>query len=166
MSDVAVTKQGGAQFATVYSAWRRLLRMYPASGRVQHQLIGHAFAGTAKAAFLMISSEPKYADKTLKALWKVMAKQLYNYTMVRAQSGALLVVSSTLERRSRICWSVCRILPSVCRSWRAGRAMQFCCNVSLCSARRVAGCYALLTMRPLSISCAENCVVISCGKVD
>jgi hypothetical protein len=38
MSDVAVTKQGGAQFVTAYSAWRRLLRMYPASGRVQHQL--------------------------------------------------------------------------------------------------------------------------------
>jgi hypothetical protein len=27
-------------------------------------------------------------------------------------------------------------------------------------------CYALLRMRPLSISCAEGCVVISCGKVD
>jgi hypothetical protein len=27
-------------------------------------------------------------------------------------------------------------------------------------------CYALLTMIPLSISCAEGFVVISCGKVD
>jgi hypothetical protein len=27
-------------------------------------------------------------------------------------------------------------------------------------------CYALLRMRPLSISCAECSVVISCGKVD
>jgi hypothetical protein len=27
-------------------------------------------------------------------------------------------------------------------------------------------CYALLRMRPLSISCAECFVVISCGKVD
>jgi hypothetical protein len=27
-------------------------------------------------------------------------------------------------------------------------------------------CYALLEMRPLSISCAEGFVVISCGKVD
>jgi hypothetical protein len=27
-------------------------------------------------------------------------------------------------------------------------------------------CYAMLRMRPLSISCAESCVVISCGKVD
>jgi hypothetical protein len=27
-------------------------------------------------------------------------------------------------------------------------------------------CYELLKMRPLSISCAEGCVVISCGKVD
>jgi hypothetical protein len=27
-------------------------------------------------------------------------------------------------------------------------------------------CYALLRMRPLSKSCAEGCVVISCGKVD
>jgi hypothetical protein len=27
-------------------------------------------------------------------------------------------------------------------------------------------CYALLRMRSLSISCAESCVVISCGKVD
>jgi hypothetical protein len=27
-------------------------------------------------------------------------------------------------------------------------------------------CYALLRMRPLSISWAESCVAISCGKVD
>jgi hypothetical protein len=27
-------------------------------------------------------------------------------------------------------------------------------------------CYALLRMRPLSISCAEGCVVVSCGKDD
>jgi hypothetical protein len=27
-------------------------------------------------------------------------------------------------------------------------------------------CYALLRMRPLSISCAESCVVIFCGKID
>jgi hypothetical protein len=27
-------------------------------------------------------------------------------------------------------------------------------------------CYALLRIRPLSISCAEDFVVISCGKVD
>jgi hypothetical protein len=27
-------------------------------------------------------------------------------------------------------------------------------------------CYALLRMRPLSISCAEDFVVVSCGKVD
>jgi hypothetical protein len=27
-------------------------------------------------------------------------------------------------------------------------------------------CYALLRMRPLSISCAEGFVVVSCGKVD
>jgi hypothetical protein len=43
----------------------------------------------------------------------------------------------------------------------------------LCSGKRdvalillVQWCYALLRMRPLSISCAEGCVVIFCGKVD
>jgi hypothetical protein len=35
--------------------------------------------------------------------------------------------------------------------------------VPRCLANR---CYALLRMRPLSISCAEGCVEISCGKVD
>jgi hypothetical protein len=52
MSAVAVKKRGDAQFATAYSAWRWLLRMYPVSERVQHQLIGYAFSGTAKASFL------------------------------------------------------------------------------------------------------------------
>jgi hypothetical protein len=61
-SAVAVKKRGGAQFPTAYSAWRRLLRMYPVSERVQHQLICYAFAGIAKALFLKISSEPKNAD--------------------------------------------------------------------------------------------------------
>jgi hypothetical protein len=32
--------------------------------------------------------------------------------------------------------------------------------------RHFADCYALLRMRPLSISCAECSVVISCGNVD
>jgi hypothetical protein len=88
MSAVAVTKRGDAQFATAYSAWRRLLRMYPVSERVQHQLICHAFAGTAKASFFKIPSEPKHSDATPEALWKVMATKLYNYTMVRSQRGA------------------------------------------------------------------------------
>jgi hypothetical protein len=52
--------------------------MYPVSERVQHQLIGYAFAGTAKALFLKISSESKHADATPEALWKLMAKKLYN----------------------------------------------------------------------------------------
>jgi hypothetical protein len=87
MSAVAV-KRGDARFATAHSAWRRLLCMYPVFERVQHQLTGYAFAGTAKASFLKISSEPKHADATSEALWKVMAKQLYNDTMVRSQRGA------------------------------------------------------------------------------
>jgi hypothetical protein len=58
------------------------------SERVQPQLIGYAFAGTAKASFLKISSEPKYADATPEALWKVMAMQLYNDTMLRSQRDA------------------------------------------------------------------------------
>jgi hypothetical protein len=58
------------------------------SERVQHQLIGYVFSGTAKAAFLNVSSEPKHADATPETLWKVMAKQLYNETMVRSQRGA------------------------------------------------------------------------------
>jgi hypothetical protein len=62
--------------------------MYPASERVQNQLIGYAFAGTANDSFLKISSEPKHDDATLKALWKLMAKQLYNDTMMRSQPGA------------------------------------------------------------------------------
>jgi hypothetical protein len=62
--------------------------MYPVLERVQHQMIGYAFAGTAKASFLKISSEPKHADETPEALWKVMAKQLYNETMMRSQRGA------------------------------------------------------------------------------
>jgi hypothetical protein len=62
MSAAAVKKRGDAQFATANSAWRRLLRMYPVSERVQHQLIGYAFAGSAKALFLKISSEPNHAD--------------------------------------------------------------------------------------------------------
>jgi hypothetical protein len=73
-----------AQFATAYSAWRRLLRMYRVSERVQYQLIVHAFAGTAKAPFLKISSEPKHTDATPEA----MEKQLYHDTMVRSQRGA------------------------------------------------------------------------------
>jgi hypothetical protein len=88
MSAVAVKKRGDAQFETAYSAWRRLLRMHPVSERVQHQLIGYAFAGTAKTSFLKISSERMYADSTPEALWKVMAKQLCNDTMVRSQRGA------------------------------------------------------------------------------
>jgi hypothetical protein len=68
MSAVAVKKRGDAQFATAYSAWRRLLRMYPVSERVQHQLIGYEFAGTAKASILKISSEPKHANATPEAL--------------------------------------------------------------------------------------------------
>jgi hypothetical protein len=82
MLAVAVKKRGDAQFATAYSAWLRLLRMYPESERVQNQLIGYAFAGTAKASIFKISSEPKHADATTEALWKVMVKQLYNDTMV------------------------------------------------------------------------------------
>jgi hypothetical protein len=88
MSTMAVIKREDAQFATAYSAWRRLLRMYPVSERVQHQLIGYALAGTAKESLLMICSEPKHADATPEALWKVMAKQLYNDNMVRSQCGA------------------------------------------------------------------------------
>jgi hypothetical protein len=136
MSAVAVKKRGDTQFATAHSAWRRLLRMYPVSERVQHQLIGYAFAGTAKASFLKISSEPKHADTTPEALWKVMAKQLYNDTMVRSQ----LVLSSTLERRSTICRSVCRTSPSLCRSWRARPAMRSCSNVSLTRCQKSCRC--------------------------
>jgi hypothetical protein len=87
MSAVAVKKRGYAQFATAYSAWRRLLRMYPVSERVQHELIGYAFAETAYALILKISSESKHADATPEALWKVMAKQLYNDTKVMWQHG-------------------------------------------------------------------------------
>jgi hypothetical protein len=83
-----VKKRGDTQFLTACSAWRRLLRMYPVSERVQHQLIGYAFAGTAKTSFLKISSEPKHADATPEALWKVMTKHLYNDTMVISQRGA------------------------------------------------------------------------------
>jgi hypothetical protein len=74
MSAVAVMTRGDAQFATAYSVWRRLLHMYPVSERVQHQLIGYAFAGTEKASFLKISSESKHPDATSEPLWKVMAK--------------------------------------------------------------------------------------------
>jgi hypothetical protein len=81
MSSVAVKKRGDSKFAPAYSAWRRLLRMYPVSERVQHQLIGYAFSGTAKAAFLKVSSDPKHADATPETLRKVIAKQLYNNTM-------------------------------------------------------------------------------------
>jgi hypothetical protein len=88
LSAVAVKKRGDAQFATANSAWCRLLRTYPVSDRVQHQLIGYVFAGTAKTSFLKIPSEPKHADVIPEALWKVMAKQLYNDTIVRSQRGA------------------------------------------------------------------------------
>jgi hypothetical protein len=44
------------------------------------------------------------------------------------------------------------------------------CSLLLCAAKNETSfdiiCYALLRVRPLSISCAEGCVVISCGKVD
>jgi hypothetical protein len=85
MSAMAVKKRAGAQIA---SALRRLLRMYPVSERVQHQLIGYAFAGTEKASFLKISSEPKHADATPETLWKVMSTYLYSDTMVSSQRGA------------------------------------------------------------------------------
>jgi hypothetical protein len=85
---VAVKNRGDAQLTTAYSAWRRLLCMYPVSERVQHQLLGYAFAGTAKASFLKISSEPKHTNATPEKLWNVMAKKLYNDTMVRSQRGA------------------------------------------------------------------------------
>jgi hypothetical protein len=88
MSAVEVKKWGDAQFATAYRACRRLLRMYSVSERVQHQLIGYAFAGTAKASFLKISSEPKNTDATPEALCKVMTQNLHNDTMVRSQRGA------------------------------------------------------------------------------
>jgi hypothetical protein len=88
MSAVAVKKRGDAQFATAYSAWRKLLRTFSVSERVQNQLIGYAFAGTAKASFLKMSSELKHADATPEALWKLMANHLYNDTMVRSHRGA------------------------------------------------------------------------------
>jgi hypothetical protein len=66
MSTVAVKKREDAQFATVYSAWRSLLRMYPVSKRIHHQLIGYAFAGTAKDSFLEISSGPKHDARHLR----------------------------------------------------------------------------------------------------
>jgi hypothetical protein len=62
--------------------------MYPVSERVQHQLFGYVFAGSEKASFLKISSEPKRSDVTPEALWKIMAKQLYNDTMMRSQRSA------------------------------------------------------------------------------
>jgi hypothetical protein len=68
MSAVAVNKREDAQFKTAYSAWLRLLCMCPMSKRVQHQLLGYAFAGTAKASFFKISSKLKHADATLEAL--------------------------------------------------------------------------------------------------
>jgi hypothetical protein len=40
------------------------------SKRVHHQLIGYAFAGTAKASILKISSEMKHADATPDSLLK------------------------------------------------------------------------------------------------
>jgi hypothetical protein len=49
---------------------------------------GYAFSGTAKAAFLKVSSEPKHADATPENLWKVMATKLYSDTMVSSQRGA------------------------------------------------------------------------------
>jgi hypothetical protein len=100
MSDVAVKKRGDGKFATAYSSWRRLLRMYPVSERVQHLLISYEFSGTAKASFLKISSQPKNADATPEALWKVMAKQLYNYTMVRSQRGAF--ISAKLDSKDTV----------------------------------------------------------------
>jgi hypothetical protein len=51
MSAVAVKKRGDGHFATDYSAWRRLLRIYPVSERVQHPLISYAFSGTARPRF-------------------------------------------------------------------------------------------------------------------
>jgi hypothetical protein len=88
MSALEVRNRWDVQFATAYSAWCRLLRMYPVSERVQHQLIGYAFAGNVKDSFLKIYSEPKHADATPEVLWKVMAKQLYNDTMVISKRGA------------------------------------------------------------------------------
>jgi hypothetical protein len=44
--------------------------------------------------------------------------------------------------------------------------MRFSLRRQLTRNKRVVRCYALLWMRPLSISCAEVFVVISCGKVD
>jgi hypothetical protein len=60
MSAVAMKKRGDAQFATAYSAWSRLMRMYPVSERVQHQVISYVIDGTAKTSFLKIFSEPKH----------------------------------------------------------------------------------------------------------
>jgi hypothetical protein len=85
---MAVKKRSDAQFATSSSAWRRFLCIYPVSVRVQHQLIGYESAGTSKAAFLKIFSEPKHAVAIPEVLWKVMAKQLYNNAIVRSQRGA------------------------------------------------------------------------------
>jgi hypothetical protein len=62
--------------------------MYSVSKGVQHQLVDYSFVRTAKTSFLEISSESKPADAIPEALCKVMAKQLYNDTMVRSQRGA------------------------------------------------------------------------------
>jgi hypothetical protein len=139
MSAVAAKKRGDVQFSTAYSAWRRLLRMYPESERVQHQLIGYAFAGTAKASFLKISSEPKHADATPEVLWEVMEEQLYNDTMVRSQRGAFtsskLYCGETVDDLSERLHS-----PSVCRSLRARPAMQSCSKVSLTRCQKSCRC--------------------------
>jgi hypothetical protein len=45
------------------------------SERIQHQLIGYAFAETAKASFLKFSSEPKRAGAIPEALWKEYLKE-------------------------------------------------------------------------------------------
>jgi hypothetical protein len=145
MSAVAVKNRGDAQFATAYSAWRRFLRMHPVSKRIQHQRIGYAFSGTAKASFLKISSEPKHADATPEALWEVMAKKLYNDTMVRSQRGVFTSASSTLERRSTIYRTVCRTSPSACRNWRARPAMRSCCNVLLTRCQKSCRCTRMVS---------------------
>lgn len=100
LEKVAVKKRGDPTFATTGSCWNKLLRMYPVAERIQHQLLGYAFAGTATRVLLNVTGDVRNCTPTLDGICAKMATKLYNDNMAEAQrrkfNSAVLLKDETL----------------------------------------------------------------------
>lgn len=89
LSKVAVAKKGDVNFATARASWKSLMGLYPVSLRVQLQLLGYAFTGTAYKMFLVVMADPRNEGCSAEEIWQRMASRLYNTTMVQTQRSKM-----------------------------------------------------------------------------